>query len=137
YPDRVLAARPARVTLLFDGSWSNSRQHADRARALLTEYAKGVADTRLILRAIGPAAVQPLVVAENDLSTPSPRAATALATLPLFVLLAAFVGGMGVAADLTAGERERGTLEFLLTHPMPRGALIAGKWLVASLVSVA
>jgi sodium transport system permease protein len=137
YPDRLLSARPARVTLLFDGSWSTSRQHADRARALLAEYAKGVADTRLILRGIGPAAVQPLDLAENDLSTPSTRAATALATLPLFVLLAAFVGGMGVAADLTAGERERGTLEFLLTHPAPRGALVAGKWLVASLVSVA
>jgi sodium transport system permease protein len=137
YPQRIEAARPARVTLLFDGSWSSSRQHADRARAILAEYAKGIADTRLILRGVGPSAVLPLEVAENDLSTPSSRAATALATLPLFVLLAAFVGGMGIAADLTAGERERGTLEFLLTLPSPRGALIAGKWLVAALASVA
>ncbi len=50
----------------------------------------------------------PLEVAENDLSTPSSRAATALATLPLFVLLAAFVGGMGIAADLTAGSGSGG-----------------------------
>ena len=136
YPQRIEAARPARVTLLFDGSWSSSRQHADRARALLAEYAKGIRQHPAHPSRSGPA-VQPLDVAENDLSTPSSRAATALATLPLFVLLAAFVGGMGIAADLTAGERERGMLEFLLTHPSPRVALIAGKWLVAALASVA
>lgn len=137
YPHRFDASRPARVTLWFDGSWSESRQHAERARALLAEYARSVADTRLILRGVAPAAVQPLDLGEADLSTPSTRAATALATLPLFVLLAAFVGGMGIAADLTAGERERGTLEFLLTHPTSRRALIVGKWLVASLASIA
>jgi sodium transport system permease protein len=39
---------------------------------------------------------------------------------------------MQIAIDSTAGERERGSLEPLLLHPVPRGALAAGKWLAAS-----
>jgi sodium transport system permease protein len=60
-----------------------------------------------------------------------------MGTLPLFVLLAAFVGGMSVAADVTAGERERGSLEALLMNPVPRLALVAGKWAATALVALA
>jgi sodium transport system permease protein len=128
---------PARVTLLFDGSWSESNAKAERVRNLLSEYADRVADTRLLLRGVSPAIASPIRVIENDLSTPAGRAATVLATLPIFLLLSAFVGGMGVASDLTAGERERGSLESLLLHPIPRGALVVGKWAAVSLISLA
>ncbi len=54
--------------------------------------------------------------------------------MPIFVLLAAFIGGMSVAADVTAGERERGSLESLLLHPVSRLAIVGGKWLAVSAV---
>jgi sodium transport system permease protein len=133
-------AKPASLTLLFDGSWSTSKRQADRVRALLSEYSRQTADTRLIMRGVSPRAVAPLDIAERDFSTPASRAAGAMATLPLFVLLAAFVGGMSIAADVTSGERERGTLEALLVAPASRLALVAGKWLataLAALVTVA
>ena len=57
--------------------------------------------------------------------------------MPIFVLLAAFIGGMSVAADVTAGERERGSLESLLLHPVSRLAIAGGKWLAVSAVAVA
>ena len=128
---------PARVTVLFDSSWSDSNAKASRVRDLLTQYADRVSDTRLLLRGVSPSIVSPLRVVERDLSTPAGRAAMVLATLPIFLLLSAFVGGMGVAADLTAGERERGSLETLLLHPVPRVALVVGKWAAVSLVSLA
>lgn len=128
---------PARVTLLFDSSWSDSNAKASRVRDLLTQYADRVSDTRLLLRGVSPSIASPLRVVERDLSTPAGRAAMVLATLPIFLLLSAFVGGMGVAADLTAGERERGSLETLLLHPVPRVALVVGKWAAVSLVSLA
>ncbi len=54
---------------------------------------------------------------ERDYATAADRSGRALATMPIFILLAAFIGGMSVAADVSAGERERGSLESLLLHP--------------------
>jgi sodium transport system permease protein len=51
--------------------------------------------------------------------------------IPMFIVLAAFAGGMQIATDSTAGERERGSLEPLLVNPIPRLELVAGKWLAA------
>lgn len=137
YPGAFDAARPARLTLVYDASWSESSARAARVRALLSDYGRRVGDTRLILRGISPSVASPLRVTEQDLSTASGRAALVLATLPIFVLLSAFIGGMGVAADLTAGERERGSLESLLLHPVPRATIIVGKWIATACVSIA
>ena len=130
-------AKPARLALVYDASWSESNARAARVRPLLAEYGKRVGDTRLILRGISPSVVSPLRVTERDLSTAAGRAALVLATLPIFVLLSAFIGGMGVAADLTAGERERGSLESLLLYPVPRATIILGKWIATACVSIA
>jgi len=130
-------SRPAKVTLLHDGSWSPSRSKVERLRALLNDYTRRVSDTRLILRGVSPSAITALEVAEQDLASAESRAATVLALLPIFVLLAAFVGGMSVAADLTAGERERGSLEALLLNPASRKAIVLGKWAATSAVALA
>jgi sodium transport system permease protein len=137
YGAHFTEGRPAAVTLLFDGSRADSRRRADRVRTLLAEYGHRVAATRLILRGVSPAVMSPLDVNERDLSTAAGRAAGALATLPMFVLLAVFVGGMGVAADTTAGERERGSLESLLLTPAPAPAVIGGKWLATTVLALA
>ena len=137
YPADFSAARPARLTLLYDASWSDSNRQATRVRGLLSEYGRHVSDDRLVLRGISPSAIAPLKIAERDLSTAAGRSATVLGTLPIFVLLAAFIGGMGAAADLTAGERERGSLESLLIHPVRASALVAGKWAAASTICLA
>jgi ABC-type Na+ efflux pump permease subunit len=63
------------------------------------------------------------------------RAAPALATLPVFLVLAAFVTGMNLAIDATAGERERRSLEALLVSPASTTTIVAGKWLVAAALS--
>jgi sodium transport system permease protein len=47
--------------------------------------------------------------------------------LPYFFILGAFIGGMALAIDTTAGERERQSLEPLLANPVARGQILAGK----------
>jgi sodium transport system permease protein len=54
----------------------------------------------------------------------------------MFIMVAGFVGGMQIATDSTAGERERGSLEPLLVNPAPRVAFVAGKWLAATLAAI-
>ena len=57
--------------------------------------------------------------------------------MSVFTLVAAFVGGMNVAMDTVAGERERQSLLPLLLNPVPRRDLVIGKWLAVSVFSMA
>ena len=137
YSARFAEARPAPITLMFDSTWTTSSRQAAHMRSVLTDYGRSVGQTRLVLRGVAPAVAAPVRVHERDFSTAAGRAGRVLAMLPIFVLLAAFVGGMSVAADLGAGERERGSLESLLLHPAGRFSIAAGKWATVALVSLA
>jgi sodium transport system permease protein len=92
-----------------------------------------LAGFRLLARGISPDVVQPIRIDRIDLATPRRHSANLLHVVALFVILAVFIGGMQVAIDTTAGERERGSLEALLLNPVPPSRLIAGKWLVSVL----
>ena len=61
------------------------------------------------------------------MSTPSGRSAMLLGMMSYFFIFAALMGGMYLAIDTTAGERERGSLEPLLSLPVTRDQLIFGK----------
>lgn len=137
YPEHFSASRPAEVALLFNSSRPDSSRYASHLRGVLADYGRAVGDTRLVLRGIAPAAIVPMRVHERDFATAADRAGRTIATLPIFVLLAAFVGGMSVAADVSAGERERGSLESLLLHPVSRGSIVAGKWLAVAASALA
>jgi sodium transport system permease protein len=123
---------PAPVKLISDGTREASRPKVTRAKELVNGYSSQLAALRLIARGVAPALASPLQVREVEVSSAQERLATILNILPLFLVLAALTGGMQIAIDTTAGERERGSLEPLLLNPVPRVALAAGKWLAAS-----
>src|SRR5687767_882774 len=60
-----------------------------------------------------------------------------LSMMSVFALVSAFTGGMYLALDSTAGERERGSLVPLLLNPVPPLDLVAGKWIAVAAFSVA
>jgi sodium transport system permease protein len=60
-----------------------------------------------------------------------------LAMMSIFTMVSAFVGGMNVAMDSIAGERERRSLVPLLMHPVSRLDLLLGKWLAVAAFSAA
>ena len=137
YAERFRASRPARVKVVGDSSRTTARPTIDRVRRLLQQYSGEIGSLRMIARGVSPAAANPLQLEEVEVSTAQQRAAQVLAFIPMFILLAAFVGGMQIATDSTAGERERGSLEPLLVNPAPRGAIVAGKCLAAAAVAMA
>ena len=119
---------PARVWVVADGSNTATRAATSRVRAALQEYGRWVGANRLLLRAVDPALAQPLAVLTDDVSTPSGRAIMLLGMMTYFLLFSTLIGGVQVAIDTTAGERERGTMEALLTLPAPRWSLVLGKF---------
>ena len=118
---------PARIELISDQANSDADRDARRARHALLAYQQVLAGTRVMARGINPRALQPLNIDEVDVSTPSGRSAMLLGMMSYFFVFAALMGGMYLAIDTTAGERERGSLEPLLSLPVTRDQLIYGK----------
>jgi sodium transport system permease protein len=124
---RLREGKPAPVRLVLDESRRAAKVSADRLRDRLREWSRLHAAQRLVIRGIHPAVIEPLAVEEVDVSTAESRAALLFSVMPYFLVLAIFIGGMSVAIDTTAGERERLSLEPLLANPVPRAALVLGK----------
>ncbi|MEW6168167.1 MAG: ABC transporter permease [Pseudomonadota bacterium] len=137
FGERWSRGEPAVVELLQDQSRRRARIPVDRVTAQLERYAAQIGLLRLQLRGIAPQLASPLIVADRDLSTPQSRAGLMMAMLPYFLVLSAFVGGMYLAIDTTAGERERQSLEPLLITPQPRAQIMAGKLLATAVYAAA
>jgi sodium transport system permease protein len=123
------AGTPATVQVLADSADAAAHRDAGRVRATVQSFGSTLAVLRLQARGIAPGVMQPLVVDDIDVATPSSRATLLLGMLSYLGLLVTLMGGMHVAIDATAGERERGTLEALLTLPQRRETLLGGKLL--------
>ena len=129
---RLQEGQPAPVVLYSDSSRGFDRRGVGRVRALVSQYGIEIAQLRFLARGIDPISVLPISVQEIDVSTPSSRSVLVLNMMTYLVLLSMLFGGLYLAIDATAGERERGSLEVLLTSPVPREHLIYGKILAAA-----
>ena len=127
YGPRFSAATPAPVLLVADSADSQTRKSADRARIILGGYASSIAQLRLQVRGVNPLLAVPVAVNDVDVATPTGRAVVVLGFMTYFVLFAVLMGGLYLAIDSTAGERERGSLEALLSLPVARSSLVGGK----------
>ena len=131
------ASKPAQVRVIADSSSQTTRPKVQRVRTLLQGYSNQIGSLRLIARGVSPVVASAIQVEDVEVSSAQQRAARIIGFLPVFILMAAFMGAMQIATDSTAGERERGSLEALLVNPAPRGAILAGKWLAALAVAFA
>jgi sodium transport system permease protein len=129
YAPRFTAALPAPLLLVADSSDSQTRKSADRLRALLAGYGGAIAQLRAQIRGLSPLLAVPIAVNDIDVTTPTGRAVVVLGFMTYFVLFSVLMGGLYLAIDSTAGERERGSLEALLSLPVARTSLVAGKLL--------
>lgn len=132
YAKKVSEGRLARLELLSDQSRQKSVQPVEQVQRLLALYAQQLGTQRLIVRGVSPELAQAIDVRQVNLASPEKMATLVLASVPMFLLVSAFMGGMHVAIDVTAGERERGSLEPLLLNPVERWGLVVGKWLATS-----
>ena len=117
----------AQVELIYDQSQRDAQASVSRLQNLLQSYAARDGSLRLLARGISPSVIRPMVVAARDQSTAQARSGTIFSMLPYFFILGAFIGGMALAIDTTAGERERQSLEPLLVNPVSRGQILIGK----------
>ncbi len=127
FGEQLTGSIPARVELISDQANRQAERDARRARTALHSYSQEIATMRLVARGVSPQVLTPINVDEVDVSTPSGRSAILLGMMSYFFIFSMLMGGMYLAIDTTAGERERGSLEPLLSLPVTRDQLMLGK----------
>lgn len=139
----VLERKSGAVDLYYKGSSENNIA-AKRIREALKEYKSDLLDMRIkTLNDEYPALeldrtfVDPLNVNDKDLSTMKEKLGeTVGGFLPYIFVLFCFLGAMYPAIDLAAGEKERATIETLLTSPASRLQIVMGKFLTVTLAGL-
>ena len=131
---RLAAGQPAPLRLYADESNRAVQARVQRLSALIAMYGGAIARLRLVARGLDPQLLAPIALHPIDISTPQSRAALVLGMLSYAILFTMLMSGLYIAIDTTAGERERGSLEPLLTMPVKREQLVYGKMLAACAV---
>jgi sodium transport system permease protein len=137
FTDHLVHGQTIDVTLEYDESRNDAQLSIRRAEALLQAFSREIALTRLVARGVAPEVLRVVNVEHVNTATPKQQGAFLLFLIPMFGLIGAMVGSMSAAIDTTAGERERGSLEPLLTNPVSLGAVVFGKWIAVALHSCA
>ncbi|NNM05816.1 MAG: CPBP family intramembrane metalloprotease [Gemmatimonadetes bacterium] len=125
------------VLLLFDAANDQSR----RGRGVLSDALGVWRDSLLVQRiseqGLPPGFARPLIVTDSSVARPEELGGYALGRfLPMLLVVMTMLGTFYPAIDLAAGEKERGTLETLLTAPIPSGQVVAGKFLAVTVVGL-
>jgi sodium transport system permease protein len=137
YAEKWLAGEPAPVEVIADPSRQESSVPIRRVKTLLAIYGQQTGVLRLQLRGVAPQVMSAVDIRDVDLSTAKSRAILAMIFLPYVLMITAFTGGMHLAMDTTAGEKERKSLEPLLINPVPRWQIMTGKLITTTLFAMA
>jgi sodium transport system permease protein len=129
FANDIAQGKPATVRLVFDRSRDRARTSINEAEALLRGYNRLWGEERLMLRGVTSSVANPLRIESDDVATPQQSGALVLFLVAYYGLFASVMGGMAVALDTTAGERERQSLEPLLMTPARPAEIVIGKWL--------
>lgn len=107
-------------------------------RRFLNEYRERVIAARLQGRGLPASFVRPFEIRTENVAPPEKVGGNVFGgIIPYMFILLAFTGAMYPAMDLTAGEKERGTMETILCSPVGRIDLVLGKFLMVLTASLA
>jgi sodium transport system permease protein len=129
------------VKIYIYGGELKSGIAADKVEKHLNAYRDTVVKDRLSAKNLPVAVLKPFDIKQENVAPPEKVGAAAVGGLiGYMVILLCMTGAMYPAMDLTAGEKERGTMETILSSPISRSDLVLGKFslvLSASLATAA
>ena len=98
---------------------------------LLNEYDQSIVDQRIMRLNLDPDLFDAIAIEMTDVATTQEKIAGAVGGfLPYIFIIFCFMGSMYPGIDLGAGEKERGTLETLLSSPASRLEIVVAKFIV-------
>jgi sodium transport system permease protein len=137
FADRIAAGKAGRIQVVTDATKLGSSRADTAITKALDQYRTRVVTQALSAHGMDPAILTPVDRVSVDVATSQAMAGYVLSLLlPLFIVMYSMMGGMYAAMDLSAGEKERSTLEALLLSPATRLQITLGKLLAVSTVGV-
>jgi sodium transport system permease protein len=111
---------------------------ADRLQKFFRDLRTQTIQEHLQARHLPDSLVRPFDIQRKNVAPPQKVGGAVLGGIvPYFVILLCLTGAMYPAMDLTAGEKERGTMETILCSPVSRTHLVLGKFLMVLTASIA
>lgn len=124
-------------TIFYTQQNTNGIMSMQLAKELLEGYKKAVQTQILTQNGLQPADFfDAYVIEEKNVSEKDAYSEMMLGMVPTFILMTATLTAVFASIDMTAGEKERGTLETLLTFPLKNGDIIYGKFFATSICTV-
>jgi sodium transport system permease protein len=135
FEQRLAAGETIRLPVMFDETATRAQPATRASLAAVRGFARELGVQRLLARGVSPQVMAAVEIEELNVASSQARGAQLLFLIPWLALLGSVAGAISVAIDVTAGERERGSLEPLLMNPVAAGAIVLGKWAVVALCS--
>lgn len=136
--DAALAhGKQARIAVFYDKQELGSQLAAENLEKFFNDLRDKTAAANLAANHLSSTMLQPIVVEKDNISQTTDAAAGILGRLlPYFIIVLCLSGATTPALDLTAGEKERGTMETILCSPLSRTDLVIGKFLMVLTASL-
>ena len=126
----------ARVVVIYNEADERSALAFDRISDLLNAYSREAVTGRFAALEEDEVYAYPLVIKRESVGTPEDVGRRVLAyAIPMMLVLMTIAGSMYPAIDTTAGEKERGTIETILTTPAAISEIVGGKFLTVFLIA--
>ena len=133
YGKKIRTGETVTLNLYFDSENDESHKAMRQLQAVLHKYGQQLAALRMHARGIDNRLITPIRVMDEDLNKGDEREKLIARLLPFILVFSLTMGGFYLAIDSTAGERERFSLEPLLSLSISRFELVFGKFLAISL----
>ncbi len=132
----MAAGKPIELTLRADYNEKSLSTPIRRIKDVINQHSLAIGYKRLLVRGIDTKLLQPIKLLEQDTALPSSNAMMITLILGVYLMMAAFMSGLPVAIDSSAGERERNVLEMLLCQPVSTLKIVIAKLSCASSISI-
>jgi sodium transport system permease protein len=136
FKDRIEEGESCPLILRYDATETKSRIAQKRINQAITEYEKEIISQRLSIMHLKKEFIRPLILQTENVASPQKVTGSLLGVLlPYLIVMLIFVGAMHTAVDITAGEKERGTITTLLVSQINRVEIVLGKCFAVMLIS--
>jgi sodium transport system permease protein len=136
YAKNMAEGKPIKVHLKADFSDKAVTIPVSRINSAVRGFSLSIGYKRLQLRGVDVRLLNPVKLVEQDTAKPDATFMLISMILGMYLMLAAFMSGLSVAIDSSAGERERNVLEMLLCQPVSTLKIVLAKLIGASTISI-
>lgn len=136
FKDRIEEGESGPLILKYDATETKSKIAQERINQAIAEYEKEIISQRLSMMHLKEEFIRPVILQMENVASSQKVIGSLLGVLlPYLIVMLIFVGAMHTAVDITAGEKERGTITTLLVSQINRLEIVLGKCFAVMLIS--